>query len=617
MREIEQRQEYKTLENAVYDTAISDEEWEKAVEAFNAYTEKSGYDELNDKIKKATERLNEVNKAYDDAYATDAEEKEREAIEKSGLAENEYFQKAALKEYGTTPNWREAGYMLDDGRLLNFTGEKGKHYGHRGADHRNISIIFENTSGSEAMLRFMKYGNIRVMAETPGIDISIDNEPTDKQYAKIKDMARRFADEEYFNVDLTNSDGYTVGALEYEGRINAERIVNDIKHYFETGEIREQSDVDKFRYSRVLGADAVSYDALVKKPDMKITTVTGPVSTDRADIIDEAIKNILAVGKESKIGVGAVHVDDVDRDVVVSKNSISHGLDRRTPIMGVILPKIGEILKNSIAVNELIPKLNTANGTYILIGAAQENNGDTHIVRFVVNSFTDGLEDVDVLYAINTKKEPAAFLPRSAASATPPTGPTISISNLLDNVKDNFPDVLSMDVLKHFGITQRPAGELGQAAKYSRVLNSNAVEYVERLKSGSRQRWEMIDVLEDLAERRKGKSVSKEEMKRIARAYAHGNENKANIESFAGRLKNAAEMLKNGTNVDTVLYGLYKIAKDELTNIGTWELRKEVAEFRKEFRNGKNARTIYIAPDIMKTVAEKYGGREQLRKRWW
>ncbi len=70
------------------------------------------------------------------------------------------------------------------------------------------------------------------------------------------------------------------------------------------------------------------------------------------------------------------------------------------------------------------------------------------VVSFIVNKHTNEIQSVDVLYAVNAKKEPAGSL--SPEVSTPPTGPTISISNLLDCVNYYFPDILPESVLKHF-----------------------------------------------------------------------------------------------------------------------------------------------------------------------
>ena len=70
------------------------------------------------------------------------------------------------------------------------------------------------------------------------------------------------------------------------------------------------------------------------------------------------------------------------------------------------------------------------------------------VVSFIVNKHTNEIQSIDVLYAVNTKKEPAGSL--SPEVSTPPTGSTISISNLLDYVNYYFPDILPKSVLKHF-----------------------------------------------------------------------------------------------------------------------------------------------------------------------
>ena len=55
----------------------------------------------------------------------------------------------------------------------------------------------------------------------------------------------------------------------------------------------------------------------------------------------------------------------------------------------------------------------------------------------------------------------------------PVTSPTISISTLLDFVNQYFPDILPEEVLKHYGHTARPEGNLGQSALYSTRNKSN------------------------------------------------------------------------------------------------------------------------------------------------
>lgn len=221
-------------------------------EVFNEYKKwEEGYVKRNNAKTEAQEKERAARKALDDYIEQRDVKAEEKAIEESGLTEPEYRRRQAVNDFGYTTNFREAGYLLPNGKLLNFCGDKGQHTGQRGNDHRQIGQIYASSemSGSKAMIAFMSGGNIRVMAETPGIDIISNTEPTAEQYAAIKNMARRFAGEEYFNVDFTDERGNTVDSIEYDGRVNADRIVNDIKTFYRTGAAPQQSVVSQFHYS--------------------------------------------------------------------------------------------------------------------------------------------------------------------------------------------------------------------------------------------------------------------------------------------------------------------------------------------------------------------------------
>ena len=217
-----------------------------------AYREwEKGYTKIQNDMYEAEQRYKEANRAYDDYIEERDVSAERKMMEESGLEEPEFRRKQAVDQFGYTTDFREAGYLLPNGKMLNFTGEKGKHYGTRGEDHRGIGIIYASSKyqGGEAMMAFMRDGNIRVMAETPGVDLINTIEPTAEQYDQIRNMARRFAGERYFNVDFTNEQGYSEGSLEYDGRVDPARIVNDIKSFYRTGELPQQSVVSQFHYS--------------------------------------------------------------------------------------------------------------------------------------------------------------------------------------------------------------------------------------------------------------------------------------------------------------------------------------------------------------------------------
>ena len=199
---------------------------------------------------------------------------------KKSLKEWDGVEEEAVRHFGTTDDFRIAGYLMQDGRMLDFSGAHWldgydeayianwrKKNDIRQVDHEDIYEAFEEIDADNAPndsgLAFIKRGNIRIVTESPGIELYEKVEPTAAQYRQLKDYIRTVAEDsqhynsEHFIVDLTKDRTHHAGTLRYDGKLNADRIVNDIKHYYQTGEIREQSTVDRFRFS-LKDEDAVS-----------------------------------------------------------------------------------------------------------------------------------------------------------------------------------------------------------------------------------------------------------------------------------------------------------------------------------------------------------------------
>ena len=235
-----------------------------------------------------------------------------------------------------------------------------------------------------------------------------------------------------------------------------------------------------------------SYDALIGKPNMVVTTVDINVPKNRADVVYQAKQNAAKVGKfDPKTGSVSVYVDDVGENVVLGTPGLKHGLEARREENSIVTLKAGEILKHSIRINELTPKKDTVDGSYVLVGSAKSDDGSFYIVRSVVNKVSHNLISMDVLYAINAKKgnRPSSMLPGFQG---PVTDSTITIAELLDLVNQYFPDILPEDVLKHYGYDARPEGDLGKDALYSsqetdldsngKKLGEDQLEYFEKSK---------------------------------------------------------------------------------------------------------------------------------------
>lgn len=252
-----------------------------------------------------------------------------------------------------------------------------------------------------------------------------------------------------------------------------------------------------------------SYDELTKKPDMKITRIDDSVdykanSISRKNIIERAISNAKKIGRVNENGNAVIYVNDIDTDIIVPKGAIKHSLDRRLNVNAPIVINVGSILKNSIKINELIPRNEHIEKSYALIGIAKNSNNEAYIVSFVVNKHTNEVQSIDVLYSVNAKKEPAGSS-KSPEVSTPPTGSTISISNLLDYVNSYFPDILPESVLKHYGYNSRPEGNIGESALFSRDVDYS--EYLE-LKRENKHLKEVNEILKHQFELTNGREVS-------------------------------------------------------------------------------------------------------------
>lgn len=235
------------------------------------------------------------------------------------------------------------------------------------------------------------------------------------------------------------------------------------------------SDDEKVQYQLRDEKDTpYSYDWFISKPDMVVTTITGAALNSRADVVYYAKQNAAKIGKVNpQNGSVSVYVNDIGTDVLIGTDGLKHGLRRARNAQNdpnyIVTVKAGEILQNSIKINEANPKKETATDSYVLIGICRNVNGDTYIVRSIVNHFKNELASMDVLYAINAKKELAAAQPpRSTAKPLSVTSSTISIADLFDIVNQIFPDILPESVLRHYGYSARPDGDFGENVLYQR-----------------------------------------------------------------------------------------------------------------------------------------------------
>ena len=206
--------------------------------------------ELDDRIGEAMERIRKANaqlEARRQAVQKDKQLAYNAAAEKAGGAA-EYHRQMAKEKFGTTGAFEKAGYILPDGEMLNFAQNEAV----RDTDHREIMDVFgptDVTEGTDALNKFLAEGNIRVMAEQPGIDLSASVEPTAQQLEQIREMAKTLgAEKRQFTLDFSTKNGDIAATKDYSGRIDADKIVREIRAYYKTGELPAESSLARFRY---------------------------------------------------------------------------------------------------------------------------------------------------------------------------------------------------------------------------------------------------------------------------------------------------------------------------------------------------------------------------------
>ena len=148
---------------------------------------------------------------------------------------------AAKSKFGTTYDMREAGYILPDGSMLDFSGrhqviggDTSFLNGDRTVDHREISDIAYDADDNETGINtdlgdFLDRGAIRIDSNAGAINLNVA--PTKAQKDRLKRLIER--NEGYVYVDFGkgwNTEHYA----EYEAA-RASRVLGDIDRYFDEG----------------------------------------------------------------------------------------------------------------------------------------------------------------------------------------------------------------------------------------------------------------------------------------------------------------------------------------------------------------------------------------------
>ena len=183
-----------------------------------------------------------------DSIRTDSENvKKRYSLKEYTDEEKKQHRKDADEYFGHTYKWSETGYILTNGKKLDFSGRhEGGPGGYRTVDHRDIRDALGDDYGGDdysgSMVQFMSEGNIRISPESGGINLSVM--PTKNQLDSLSDFISHNRGEVI--LDLDTPDGQTVSSTEYPRGTHANKVLADIKAYFEDGTTPQVSSLAQF-----------------------------------------------------------------------------------------------------------------------------------------------------------------------------------------------------------------------------------------------------------------------------------------------------------------------------------------------------------------------------------
>ena len=268
--------------------------------------------------------------------------------------------------------------------------------------------------------------------------------------------------------DMANNGGYYVPIGGSEQRMY--ELADEFAGKVQAGEYQTDLVEEDVKFS-VEEDNPFSYDTLVEKPDMAVVNLIPQPIADRDDAVDKGTANVKKYAtRVDSHGTPMMYIPDLGKYVSVGRKAMAHGLDgKRISKQAPVIVQIGDVLHNSIVVNEAVPKKDGVKRSWIMLGVANDWDGTPVYVRSVVNQSTGHVEEVAAFYAALGKKNRASRNVSAERvgdnSLKPSSNSVISVAEMLKNVKGAFDDVISEDVARHLGI-ERGTSEFTERLMY-------------------------------------------------------------------------------------------------------------------------------------------------------
>lgn len=362
------------------------------------------------------------------------------------------------------------------------------------------------------------------------------------------------SDETRKNIERVSKDANIV---EYEeGNENQRKDIlnglNDVKF-----SIRDENSTleENLRERRESG---YSYESLAKIGSIKINSVKNTEmkiakyseEIKRKDVINTTRNNIEKYNKKmgNNYGDRYLYNKDLDSKVSINSESLKHGMIRMKNANIEAITFLPGYFENAVVVNEAEGKRKEAKNAYILMGAYEKKNGEIAIVRMEVNEHRGEMEveDCHTLYALKAKKEDAAAaaLGQDKKSLQDTSSFKITIAEMLDAVKEIYPNELSIETTRKMGY-ERGKSDI-EGLRYM-MRDISEVDY-ETLKEENRELRSINKNLQDMIALEYGAEPQIDAIKKVSKHILKKYESSYDQETLEKNLTEIWKYLANNKN---------------------------------------------------------------------
>lgn len=351
------------------------------------------------------------------------------------------------------------------------------------SDIRGIRV----TEMAQSASSFGELSDTRISQDNNGVNSSIRSNESNDTHSESNVRGNKplysLRDEEYLELAKDPEKNHT--KLQEKGKQLLED--NDLMY-----QVRDLDDSlytmrNNPRDAYYMDSSVYNYDNLVKQPNMNVVKIP--------DIKDIKNSNDWKISRDTVVSLGeknasenATFVNDGKKYVKnvytginlrIDKSSIKHGLNggaNRLRTNGRLGAVIGDLVKNAIPINGLKNDSNSVIGTYAMVAFTKGTEAN-YVAIITVEQRSGNVENVDIVDVThsvngrinNIKKEDVSTKKGQGDrnnSAPLFTSSTISISNLLDIVKETHRSILSKDVLRHFNMEKPKDGYYSDRTLY-------------------------------------------------------------------------------------------------------------------------------------------------------